>query len=311
VAIAPRLVALRALGLGDFLTAVPALRALARAFPSHARTVAAPAPLAPLAELVGWPLEPTEELEPLPAGLRGADVLVNLHGRGPHSHHIVLDAEPRRVIWFEHAEAPESTGAPVWRAREHEVDRWCRLLNESGVPADASELAIRSPPGAAPADAIGATIVHPGAASGARRWPAARYAQVAHAETRAGRRVLITGSRAERRLAAEVAERAGLARTSVVAGSTSLIGLARLVAVAGRVVCGDTGVAHLATALGTPSVVVFGPTSPAEWGPRICADRHRILWSGRTGDPHGARPDPGLLKISVPDVLGELERVRA
>ena len=36
----------------------------------------------------------------------------------------------------------------------------------------------------------------------------------------------------------------------------------------GRVVCGDTRKAHVALALRTPSVVLFGPVPPAEWGPR-------------------------------------------
>ncbi|MEA2365869.1 MAG: hypothetical protein QOI32_1381 [Thermoleophilaceae bacterium] len=311
MAVAPRLVALRALGLGDFLTAVPALRALARGFPSHSRVLAAPAPLAPLAALIGWPLAPTAELAPLAAGLHGAALLVNLHGRGPESHRLVVAAEPRRALWFEHAHVPESEGAPVWRAGEHEVERWCRLLSESGVPADPAELAVPTPDGEPSPGTRGATLIHPGAASRSRRWPAARYAAVARAEAAAGQRVFMTGSRAERPLALDVAALAGLPRSSVIAGSTDLTGLARLVAAADTVVCGDTGVAHLATALGTPSVIVFGPTSPAEWGPPALGGRHRVLWSGRSGDPHGERPDPGLLEISAPDVIGELERLRA
>jgi len=311
VAVGPRLVALRALGLGDFLTAVPALRALARAFPSHARVLAAPAPLAPLARLVGWPLVPSAELEPLAPRLHGADLLVNLHGRGPQSHRLAQAAQPRKLLSFEHPQVPESRGAPAWHDGEHEVERWCRLLRESGVPADAAELAIPAPEGEPPAGARGATLIHPGAASRSRRWPAARYAGVARAERAAGRPVLITGSNAELPLAREVAAAAGLPAESAIAGSTDLTGLARVVAAAGSVVCGDTGVAHLATALGTPSVVVFGPTSPAEWGPPAVDGRHRVLWSGRRGDPHGGRPDPGLLEISVEDVVGELECLRA
>ena len=49
----PVVVVLRALGLGDLLTAVPALRALADAFPRHPRLLAAPAVLAPLARASG------------------------------------------------------------------------------------------------------------------------------------------------------------------------------------------------------------------------------------------------------------------
>jgi ADP-heptose:LPS heptosyltransferase len=307
LAVAPRLVALRALGLGDLLTAVPALRGLARAFPHHDRVLAAPAPLAPLADLTGWPLVPTGELEPLPVSLDRADLVVNLHGRGPHSHEVVVAARPRRRVWFEHREVPASHGSPEWRPGEHEVERWTRLLRESGIPADPSELAIAPPPGEPPPGARGATVIHPGAASGARRWPAERFAQVARAETAAGRPVFLTGSAAERVRASEVARAAGLPDESVLAGTTDLAGLARIVAAAGRVVCGDTGVAHLATALGTPSVVLFGPSSPAEWGPPASSGRHRALWAGRRGNPHADREDAGLLEISAADVIGELE----
>jgi ADP-heptose:LPS heptosyltransferase len=100
---------------------------------------------------------------------------------------------------------------------------------------------------------------------------------------------------------------AELPEGSVYAGCTGLLELAALVAAAGRVLCGDTGVAHLATALGTPSVVLFGPVSPARWGPPPERKQHRALWAGSTGDPHGASPDPGLLRIGVPDVLRALE----
>ena len=64
--------------------------------------------------------------------------------------------------------------------------------------------------------------------------------------------------------------------------------------------------AHLATAYGIPSVVLFGPTPPSEWGPPPDRPRHRVLWSGTRGDPHAAAPDAGLLAITVQDVLDAL-----
>ena len=302
----PRLVVLRALGLGDLLTAIPALRGVARAFPDHERLLAAPAPLAPLVPRRLARLVPTGELAPLARWLHRPDCAVNLHGRGPQSHRIVLDARPTRVLAFEHPEIPVSRGFPAWRPGEHEVMRWCRMLAEHGVPADPSELDIEPPSGPPPPGSRGATLIHPGAASGARRWPAQRFAAVARAEREAGRDVAITGGQSEAGLAFDVAARAGLDERQVLAGRTDLADLARAVAAAGRVVCGDTGVAHLATALGTPSVVLFGPVSPAEWGPPAERTRHRALWAGGSGDPHADRADPRLLEITVADVLEAL-----
>jgi ADP-heptose:LPS heptosyltransferase len=300
----PLLLVYRALGLGDFLTAVPALRALARAYPDHRRVLAAPAAIAPLAELSGAvdDVADVDELEPLPAERHGADVAVNLHGRGPQSSDLLRASGPRRLIAFGEG--------PRWRPGEHEVVRWCRLLEESGIPADPLDLRLAPPAIAPPPEARGATLIHPGAASAARRWPPERWAEVARAERAAGRAVVVTGSAGERELAERVAEGAGLPGSAVLAGRTDLAGLAAAVAAAGRVASGDTGVAHLATAFGVPSVILFGPTPPEEWGPPTppAGDpRHVALWAGRRGDPHGTTPDPGLLELHPRTVIAALE----
>jgi ADP-heptose:LPS heptosyltransferase len=303
-----RLVVLRALGLGDLLTAAPALRALARAFPDHRRLLAAPRRLAPLVDLLGGAVDEVvhaEPLAPLADELNSPDVAVNLHGRGPESHRVLLAASPRRLIALHNREVPESSGMPLWVAGEHEVERWCRLLRESGIPADPSDLSLAPPPDPVPAFVRHATLIHPGAASEARRWPPERFAEVARAEQRRGRPVVLTGAAAERDLAERIATAAGLPPGCVLAGRTSLRELAAVVAAAGRVLCGDTGVAHLATALGTPSVLLFGPTSPGEWGPR--GGPHAVLWSGGSGDAHAGRPDPGLLRIEPAAVIRALE----
>ena len=306
----PRLLVYRALGLGDLLTAVPGFVALAEAFPSHRRTLATTAGVAPLARHLGLfdEVVETTPFEPLPAA-DPADVAVNLHGRGPQSHAVVLAGQPRRLLAFEHPEVPVSRGGPEWRAGEHEVARWCRLLSESGVPVDPARLAIEPPRRRLPAFVRGATVIHPGAASPARRWPAERWAEVARAERAAGRAVVVTGGAGEVGLARAVAARAGLRDEAVLAGRTDVLALAALVAQAGRVACGDTGVAHLATALGTPSVVLFGPTSPALWGPPPGRGRHVALWAGRTGDPHGDEVDRGLLALTPAEVVGALATV--
>jgi ADP-heptose:LPS heptosyltransferase len=306
----PTLLVLRALGLGDLLTAVPALRALKRAFPRHHRVLAAPAWLEPVALHTGAVDEVRDSapLAPLAADLSRPDIAVNMHGRGPESHRVVLARSPKRLIAFANAEVLESANGPRWRSDEHEVARWCRLLSESGIPTDPDDLYLEPPAEEPPLEAIGATVIHPGAASPARRWPAARFATVARAEREAGRRVVITGSASEKALAEEVARLAGLAPSSVWAGRTGLQELVALVAGAARVVSGDTGVAHLATALKTPSVLLFGPVAPQHWGPPDRA-RHIVLWRGHTGDPHADEPDPGLLELGVDDVLEALSRL--
>ena len=327
----PRLVVLRALGLGDFLTAVPALRALAQAYPDHRTLLAAPAALAPLAALLNTVSAPggtrgaparivddvvdtdfRQRVSALPAQLAAADVAVNLHGCGPQSHRALLATEPGALLAFHHPQAAQPSsgaqpsGGPAWRPEEHEVTRWCRLLGAYGIPADPGRLHLDVPTGGVPAHARGATIIHPGATSPARRWPVERWAAVARAEHAAGRPVIITGGPGEVGLARRVAGMAGLPAGAVLAGRTGLAELAGIVAAAGRVVCGDTGIAHLATATRTRSVVLFGPTDPARWGPPAGHQLHRTLWAGRTGDPHAQRPDPGLLRITVDDVLDAL-----
>jgi ADP-heptose:LPS heptosyltransferase len=309
-AVAPAVVVLRALGLGDLLTAVPALRALADAFPRHPRLLAAPAALAPLARASGAVDEvvPAEGLgEPLHQRLQGAGLAVNLHDRGPESSDLLLAAMPRRLVAFAHPAVPASSQGPRWRADEHEVARWCRLLEESGIAADPTRLDLELPPGPVPHGVAGATLLHPGAASPARRWPAERFAQVARSELAQGRWVVVTGGPDEADLAANVAAQAGLPADAVHAGQGGVLTIARMVAAADRVVCGDTGIAHLATALRTPSVVLFGPTSPALWGPPADRPWHRALWAGTSGDPHGRRPDPGLLAIGVDQVVEALD----
>jgi ADP-heptose:LPS heptosyltransferase len=304
----PVLLVLRALGLGDFLTGVPALKALARAFPGHRRMLATPAVLEPLARLTGaidgiLPVGPLEALPPVPPPA----VAVNLHGRGPESHRLLLARRPERLIAFENPVIDESRGSPAWRPREHEVHRWCRLLSESGIDADPADLEIETPEGAAPQVAVGATLLHPSAASVARCWPIERWSEVARGEIANGRRVIVTGSAGDVEAARAIAARAGLDDSHVFAGRTDLADLARLVAAAGRVVCADTGVAHLATALRTPSVVLFGPTSPAEWGPPAERPWHRVLWAGTTGPANAPRIDPGLLRIRPHHVRSALE----
>jgi ADP-heptose:LPS heptosyltransferase len=339
----PRVLLLRALGLGDFLTGVPAYRAVRRAFPEHEIVLAAPAQFAPLAELTGAidRLLPAGELEPVRWPWPGSapETAIDLHGNGPASRRLLEELRPSRIIGFSIRRAPNRGMChfgPRWLPAEHEVHRWCRLLTRSGIPADPDDLDLQPPdpvtspaqspqtPSAPanagmsatarpwPADFARPVIVHPGAAYPSRRWPPARFAAVAGYLDKSGWRVLVTGSPGERELAEYIARAAGLPPHAAVAGQTTPLNLASLVAEAALVVSGDTGVAHLATAFRRPSVVLFGPIPPREWGPPQDRPWHVALHAaepGYRGDPHGGEIDPALDAIRATDVIAAVDKL--
>lgn len=267
-----RILVLRALGLGDLLTAVPALRGLRRAFPRAEITLAAPAWLAEAVARIDAVdrLLPTEGLTDIE--YERPDLAVNLHGRGPQSVERLVATRPRMLITHDE-----------WDADRHEVLRWCDLLERHGIRCDPDDLHL--PPVGPRTSRI---VVHPGASHGSRRWPVERFAAV----VRELDDVVVTASPPELDAARQVTP-------APVCGS--LAELLDLVATAGLVICGDTGVAHVATAYGTPSVLLFGPMPPRLWGPR--SGPHHVLWHGGTGDTFAAEPDPGLLRITVDEVL--------
>ncbi|HEX5567771.1 MAG TPA: glycosyltransferase family 9 protein, partial [Streptomyces sp.] len=197
----PRLLVLRALGLGDLLAGVPALRALRREFRQYEIVLAAPPELAVPAELSGavdtlLPAAAPGRAVPRTLEWRGPppEIAVDLHGSGPQSMEVLQRLRPRRLLAF------AAPGGPEWYAEEHERDRWCRFLSWYGVPADPADLRLPRPPGASPAP--GAVVLHPGAASPARCWPVERYAAVAAELRRAGRHVVVTGGPREHELLA-------------------------------------------------------------------------------------------------------------
>ncbi|MGN9777313.1 glycosyltransferase family 9 protein [Micromonospora sp. H33] len=301
---------LRALGVGDLATAVPALRALRTTHPDQELTLAAPVWLAPLVDLVGGVdrLVPADGLGHLDPSVGRPRVAVNLHGRGPQSHRMLTATRPGRLLAFANTDAAHHDGPP-WRPDEHEVDRWCRLLAWYGIPADRTDLALRRPPtGALPARV---SVVHPGSKIPAKRWPPERFAAVARHLTSTGHRVVVTGNTAEAPLARRVARLAGLPDHVVLAGRTDLHDLATLVAHARLLVSGDTGIAHLATAYRTPSVLLFGPVSPAQWGPPPDRPYHRVLWAGGHDWPRwdGVGTHPTLAAVGVDEVLAAVDEV--
>ncbi|ASN18411.1 glycosyltransferase family 9 protein [Arthrobacter sp. YN] len=305
----PVLLALRALKLGDLLVAVPALRGLRRAFPEHRILYAAPAWIAEAVELVGGihhlPTPGLDDPLTIPGGT--VDIAVNLHGNGPESRLRIEELQANRVI------AHESPGidGPAWITGIPERERWTRLLDWHGIDADPLDYRLNRP--VVPSPRPGATVIHVGAAYGSRLWPVERFADVAVQLAAAGHQVVLTGGTSERVRAEETAALARLKGANLdgglLAGRQGLAEFAATIAEARLVVSADTGAAHLASAYGRPSVVLFGPAPAEEWGPP--PGPHVVLTAVelRRGDVFSADPDPALLAVNVGDVMDAVERL--
>lgn len=309
-----RIVVFRALVLGDLLCAVPSLRALRSAFPAAEITLVSLPWAAELAQRLavidrfvafpGFPGLPERapDIAALPsflATLQQArfDLALQMHGSGQLVNPLVAAFGARRSAGFviPGQYAPDPPLFAAWPVRGHEIERLLHLTDHLGLPRrglqlefplTAAELAWRDArlaPGAY-------ACVHPGAQLPSRRWPVDRFARVADALARQGLRVVITGTAGEAPLAAEMARRM-CTHPLDLTGKTTLWQLGALVQGAALVVANDTGISHVAAALGTPSVIVSCGADPERWAPLDRA-RHRVLAAAAPCRPCAYRQCP-------------------
>lgn len=320
----PVLLVIRNTGLGDLLMQVPALRALRQTFPGHHISMTCPSWLSPLVEhmcladsLITEMGNDRRQRERDPAAHLGVDASI-VHNvsessvepdviaifRPPRFEmtRFSLSRRPRKMIAFQHPDFSAVRHLPVFDEQEHILHRWERMLNSCGIAMSRNNFGIDIPGGELSEDSHRA-VLHVGAGSASRRWPLDRWGHVARVLTDRGSKVLLTGSRSESHDVATVLTLAGLPSDCDVSGNTDVMDLMRLVSGARLVISADTGVAHVATALRRRSLTLFGPVPPSRWGPPPGDPLHRVLWSGRTGEPYGKEPDPGLLEISAEGVV--------
>lgn len=271
--------------LGDTVMAVPLLRSLRRGLPAS-RVVAA-GPWAPVLDAQGL----ADVLVPYPRPWRGrlratiplrrlgADVAVVL----PHS----LEAALAARAWGARRRVGFATDGRRWLLtdplplpvpRRHQADEYLLLLGPLGVEVVEREPRLVPPaPGGHARTRVRALLaarragrpvvgVHLGAEWGpSKLWPVDRVADFCREAAEDGMTPVLLGPPEAAAAAAAVVERAPAA---------SLVGqdhpglLPALLAELDGLVAGDTGVAHLAAALGTPVVALFGPTDPALTAPR-------------------------------------------
>ncbi len=315
-----KLAVFRGLYLGDLVSATGALRALRGGYPeaeislvSLPWATALASHLPHVDRLIPYPGAPGldgggtgEETEKFLArmGAERFDLAVNMHGRGPTSTRLVARLGARRTASFVGGDGEEIPPLDVkvpWDAEEHESRKLLLLAEKVGGISAGPEpdLLVRDedvrrartllPPDLRRPLAI----VHPGASVPEKRWPEECFGRVAKALVRRGYAVAFTGGAGEEELTRRVSRAAPGSQD--LGGTTDLSALIALVGQASIMISNDTGPAHLAYVLKTPSVTLFGPTTDAgRWGP-LNRERHIVLCR-----------DP-ISEVRVGDVLRNVE----
>ncbi len=117
--------------------------------------------------------------------------------------------------------------------------------------------------------------MHTGSRPPARRWPASYFASLADELVHLwNAQIILTGSTDELSIVRSVEEQM-TTRPITLAGKTSLGGLAAIIDTLDLFISNDTGPAHIANALGTPSITIFGPADYRRWAP-LNQSLHRI-----------------------------------
>jgi ADP-heptose:LPS heptosyltransferase len=322
-----RVAVLRALFLGDLLMTTPALRALRRRFPRAEVTLIglpwAEQLVARMPHLVdrfvafsGYPglAELPYDQARTAAFLAeqrayGYDLAIQMHGDGTVTNAVVADLGARISAGLARPGDNRLDVALPYPDDAHEIRRWLGLAAALGAPAGDTALELRpAPEDEAWADALlgrsrGGPLVglHVGAKDPGRRWPAARFAALGQALYRkTGARLVLTGGHEDRPLGAEVAalsQRPPLDLT----GRTDIGSFAAVVRRLDLLVTNDTGASHVAAAVGAPSVVLFGPTRPAQFAP-LDRDCHRVV-DALEYAPAGADGAEALRSLPLQPVL--------
>jgi ADP-heptose:LPS heptosyltransferase len=272
-------------GLGDLLCGVPGLRALRARLPDAHIALISYAEMAPVVERMrahidefipfpGWPgipERPVGETAGFLAAMRERrfDLALQAYGANPAANEAAAALNARRTGGFfvTGTIEPDLEVHLPYPEHRHEIDRHLDLMALLGAPAQGRALEFPLTE-ADEREAAGIptpyALVHPGATSASRRWPVERFARVADELAARGLHVAVTGVPSEAALVAAVCAQMRAPALDL-CGATSLGGFAALIRDAELLVANDTGSAHLAAAVGTPSVTVFLAGDPVRW----------------------------------------------
>ena len=184
--------------------------------------------------------------------------------------------EPLARLFYTDVHDPGGEGIYAPSETRHVVEINLGILDPLGIHAARPEFPIDRVASAAARQVAAATggryaLLNPGAAWPNKRWPPARLAAVAAAlRDRRGLASVVLWGPGERALADEVVALAEGA--AILSPQTSISDVVELARGAAVMVSGDTGPTHLAAAVGTPIVGLYGPTRPERNGPWVADD---------------------------------------
>jgi ADP-heptose:LPS heptosyltransferase len=254
---------------------------------------------------------------------RRFDLAVQLHGSGAHINEFValLGAGSTALFCRDGDVTPVGDGCAVeWPNTGSEIERLLSLPVALGCPDQGTALALDITDGdRAELASLSryASIsqpyacLHPGARFPSRRWPADRFASVGDSLAARGVTVVLTGTAGERPITRAVRE--GMRADAVdLTGHLTLGTLAALVERSALVVCNDTGMSHVAAAVGASSVVVSSGSEVSRWAP-LDVERNRVLWHDTACRPcmHEICPTAHECAngVSVDDVLMQVDEL--
>lgn len=290
----PRKVAvLRAARIGDFICATPALRALRAALPAAEialitlpllhdlalrlpyvdRSIAFPG-FPGIAEQFFEARRCTQFFAAMQA--EAFDLAIQMQGTGVYSNPFTLLLGARTTAGCVRPGDPAGRldAALPMPAAGHEIERVLALTTFLGAPAQGTATVFPLWPedhAAAAALLNSATPpllgLHPGARDLERRWPPERFAAAGRAlHARSGGTLLLLGDAEARPAAAQIARRIGVPCRDLT-GRTSLVVLGAIIARLNLLLTNDSGPAHIAYALGTPTLALFSIGDPTRYGP--------------------------------------------
>jgi len=160
----------------------------------------------------------------------------------------------------------------------HEVLCFCDLVKVVGVEVENKNLFLKIDKGAEEKirsllknfgiEEKKYVIIHPscGIHGYYRQWDVEKYAEVAEYISSKGYKIVITGNKDDIQIANKLQKLISY-ETLNLAGKTNIQEIVVLINLSKFVICGNTGILHIAAALNIPTVAIHGPTDPNKWGP--------------------------------------------